>query len=240
MLNEIDIRNVLFLDIETVPQCASFSELPEKMRALWDKKSSYFRKEGQDADYVYDKAGIYAEFGKIICISVGIITKEKNPLGIRIRSYAGEDEKKILLDFSAMLEKYSPAKEIFLCAHNGKEFDFPYLARRVLIHGLKLPFMLDNAGKKPWEVKHLDTLELWKFGDYKHYTSLDLLTSIFDIPSPKIDMDGSMVAEVYWKEHDLKRIAEYCQNDVLAIAQLLLRYKGMDMIPEENVEIISD
>jgi 3'-5' exonuclease len=240
MLNEIDIRNVLFLDIETVPLCASFSEVPEKMRALWDKKSSYFRKEGQDAGEVYDKAGIYAEFGKIICISVGIITKEKKPLGIRIRSYAGEDEKKILLDFSAMLEKYSPAKDIFLCAHNGKEFDFPYLARRILIHGLKLPFMLDNAGKKPWEVKHLDTLELWKFGDYKHYTSLDLLTSIFDIPSPKIDMDGSMVAEVYWKEHDLKRIAEYCQNDVLAIAQLLLRYKGMDMIPEENVEIISD
>jgi predicted PolB exonuclease-like 3'-5' exonuclease len=238
MLREIDIRNVLFLDIETVPQSALYKNLPEKTRELWEKKSSYFRKEGQDAESVYEKAGIYAEFGKIICISVGLITKELKPLGIRIHSYAGDDEKKILLDFTSMLEKYRARKEIYLCAHNGKEFDFPYIARRMLINGLKLSGMLDSAGKKPWEIKHLDTLELWKFGDYKHYTSLDLLTNIFTIPSPKNDMDGSMVADVYWNQGDLKRISEYCQNDVLAIAQLLLRYKGMELIPVENVEIV--
>jgi 3'-5' exonuclease len=238
MLSEIDIRKVLFLDIETVPQSASYEDLPEKTRLLWEKKSSYFRKEEQEAESVYEKAGIYAEFGKIICISVGVITKEMKPLCIRIRSYVGKDEKKILLDFSSMLEKYRARKEVYLCAHNGKEFDFPYIARRMLINGLKLPGLLDSAGKKPWEIKHLDTLELWKFGDYKHYTSLDLLTTVFNIPSPKNDMDGSMVAEVYWKQNDLKRIAEYCQNDVLAIAQLLLRYKGLDLIADENVEYI--
>jgi 3'-5' exonuclease len=238
MLSEIDIHEVLFLDIETTPQSASFKNLPEKTQALWEKKSSYFRKEGQEPEAVYEKAGIYAEFGKIICISVGLITKDKKPYGIRIRSYAGKDEKKLLVDFAAMLEKYAGKKEIYLCAHNGMEFDFPYIARRMLINGIKLPVLLDSAGKKPWEIKHLDTLELWKFGDYKHYTSLDLLTTIFNIPSPKSDMDGSMVADVFWNKDDLKRIAEYCQNDVLAIAQLLLRYKGMDLIPEENVDYI--
>lgn len=238
MLSEIDFKNVLFLDIETVPQSASFKILPEKARELWDKKSFYFRKEDQEADAVYEKAGIYAEFGKIICISVGMITKEKKPFGIRIRSYSGKDEMIILKDFATMINKFAAGKEVYLCAHNGKEFDFPYIARRMLINGLKLPGILDSAGKKPWEIKHLDTLELWKFGDYKHYTSLDLLTNIFNIPSPKNDMDGSMVAEVYWEQGDLKRIAEYCQNDVLAIAQLLLRYKGMDLIPLENIEYV--
>jgi 3'-5' exonuclease len=238
MLSEIDISNVLFLDIETVPQHSSFNNVPEKIKKLWEKKSSYFRKEEQEAGEVYEKAGIYAEFGLIICISVGIITSTKKPYGIRIRSYAGTNEKKILLDLSSMLEKYSKGKEIFLCAHNGKEFDFPYIARRMLINGIKLPPLLDIAGKKPWEVKHLDTLDLWKFGDYKHYTSLDLLTTIFNIPSPKADMDGSMVADVYWNKSDLKRISEYCQQDVLAIAQLLVRYKGMELIPAENVELI--
>jgi len=238
MLSEIDFRNVLFLDIETVPQSPSFKDLPEKTRVLWDKKSSYFRNEEQEADTVYEKAGIYAEFGKIICISVGVITREKKPYGIRIRSYSGSDEKKILEDFVGMIDKYSADKEVYLCAHNGKEFDFPYIARRMLINGLKLPGILDSAGKKPWDIKHLDTLELWKFGDYKHYTSLDLLTNIFNIPSPKNDMDGSMVADVFWNQGDLKRIAEYCQNDVLAIAQLMLRYKGMDLIPSENIEYV--
>ncbi len=238
MLSEIDIRDVLFLDIETVPQHSVYSSMPEKLKTLWDKKSSYFRKDEQEAADVYEKAGIYAEFGLIICISVGVITANRKPYGIRIRSYAGNDEKKILLELGSMLTKYSSGKEIYLCAHNGKEFDFPYIARRMLINGIKLPALLDIAGKKPWEVKHLDTLELWKFGDYKHYTSLDLLTAIFNIPSPKADMDGSMVADVYWNKGDLKRISEYCQQDVLAIAQLLLRYKGMELIPSENVEFI--
>ena len=237
MLGEIDIHNILFLDIETVPQHRCFEDEPEKIKALWDKKSSYFRAEDQLAEDVYSRAGIYAEFGKIICISAGIIFQEKDENKIKLKSYYGDDEKAILTDFAGMLENYSSEKEIFLCAHNGKEFDYPFLARRMLIHGIKLPDLLDLAGKKPWEVKHLDTMELWKFGDYKHYTSLELLTAIFHIPSPKDDIDGSQVAKVYWQDNDIDRIVVYCQNDVLAVAQLVLKYKGMEILTEEQVEI---
>lgn len=240
MLNEIDIQNMLFLDIETVPNQSSFSELPENLHTLWEKKSSYFRTENQSADEVYQRAGIYAEFGKIICISVGSLTKDMQELNLRIKSYSGDNERKILIDFSSMLNKYTGKRDIFLCAHNGKEFDYPYIARRMLINGLTIPAILDNAGKKPWDVKHLDTMELWKFGDYKHYTSLNLLTAIFDIPSPKEDMDGSMVASVYWKEKNLDRIVEYCQNDVKAIVQIMCRYKGLDILKNENIEIVKD
>lgn len=237
MLQDIDIRNILFLDIETVPQYSEYTVMPEKLQKLWDKKSTYFRSEDETAEDVFNRGGIYAEFGKIICISVGIVhNKEKDRYGIRLKSYAGDDEKNLLSDFGEMIEKYSRGRDIFLCAHNGKEFDFPYIARRMLIQGLPLPHILDNAGKKPWEVRHLDTMELWKFGDYKHYTSLELLTAIFDIPSPKNDMDGSMVADVYYREKDLQRITEYCQNDVLAMAQLMMRYKLIPLIDPQDIE----
>jgi DNA polymerase elongation subunit (family B) len=239
MLSETDIRDIIFLDIETVPQVAIFDELPVKLQELWDKKSLQFRSDDQTASQAFERAGIYAEFGKIVCISVGVFTKEKDPFGFRLKSYFGKDEKTILESFAGMLTKYSEGRNLFLCAHNGKEFDFPYIARRMLINGISLPILLDNAGKRPWEIKHLDTMELWKFGDYKHYTSLDLLTTIFGIPSPKGDMDGSKVGKVYWEEGDVERIAKYCQNDVLAIAQLMLRYKGMPLIPEENLEFVS-
>jgi len=238
MLSEIDISNILFLDIETVPQYSALEHAPRKIQMHWDKKSIYFRSEGQEAADVYSRAGIYAEFGKIICISIGKIFSQKDLATIKIKSFSGDDEKTILSDFADMLEIYSSEKKIFLCAHNGKEFDYPFLARRMLIQGIKLPDQLDNSGKKPWEVKHLDTMDLWKFGDYKHYTSLDLLTAIFNIPSPKDDIDGSQVAKVYWQDRDLQRIITYCQSDVLAVAQLILRYKGLDLLREDQVEIV--
>lgn len=237
MLENIKAENVLFLDIETVPEYADFESVPEKFQEFWDKKSSYFRKEDQQAGDVYQRAGIYSEFGKIICISVGIIVKKADQKTFRLKSFFGDDEKLLLKEFAQMLEKYhSSNKDLQLCAHNGKEFDFPYIARRMLIHGIKLPKLLDIAGKKPWEVMFLDTMELWKFGDYKNYTSLNLLTHIFNIPTPKDDIDGSMVADVYWKEKDLQRIVTYCEKDVVAIAQLLLRYKGEELIDQENIE----
>ncbi len=238
MLSEIDVSNILFLDIETVPQYSALEYAPQKIQMLWDKKSIYFRSEEQEAADVYSRAGIYAEFGKIICISVGKIFSKKESLTIKIKSFSGDNEKTILSDFADMLEIYSSEKTVFLCAHNGKEFDYPFLARRMLIQGIKLPDLLDNAGKKPWEVKHLDTMDLWKFGDYKHYTSLDLLTAIFNIPSPKDDIDGSQVAEVYWQDRDIQRIVTYCQSDVLAVAQIILRYKGLDLLREDQVEIV--
>lgn len=236
MLEDIRNENVLFLDIETVPQYPGFHELPENFQNLWSDKVKTFRDE-KPAEEIYERAGIYAEFGKIICISVGIIT-EKPERKLRIKSFSGENEKVILEAFFGMLNKHFNRNENLLCAHNGKEFDFPYIARRGLVNGLKLPAILDNSGKKPWEIKHLDTLELWKFGDYKHYTSLNLLTAIFNIPSPKDDISGADVAKVYYQEKNLTRIVKYCEKDVLAVVQLYLRYKGENLLSEEMIEHI--
>jgi 3'-5' exonuclease len=235
MLNKISIERILFLDIETVPMYSDYNQLDEKFKSLWDKKASYLIKNEDDTpESIYERAGIYAEFGKIVCISVGFFRDNV----FRIKSFYGEDESKLLSDFINLLEKYYSSKQYLLCAHNGKEFDFPYLARRILINGLKLPEILDNAGKKPWEVAHLDTLELWKFGDYKNYTSLELLAAVFDIPTPKNDINGSEVAGVFWNDNDLQRIVTYCQKDVLTIAQLFLRYQGKPLIGRENVLIV--
>lgn len=235
MLENIKPEDILFLDIETIPITSSFAELDPAMKALWDKKSVSYRTETQSPGEVYHRAGIYAEFGRIICISVGVL-KEKNPYGFRLKSFYGEDEKVILMEFSSMLIKYTKNREVLLCAHNGKEFDYPYIARRMIINGLPIPEILDNAGKKPWEVKLLDTMDLWKFGDYKSYTSLELLSHILGIPSPKDDIDGSMVADIYWKEHNLKRIVSYCEKDVLTVAQILLRFMNLPIIGKEKVE----
>jgi 3'-5' exonuclease len=239
MLDSIKVEDILFLDIETVPQVPSLNLLEPPIQALWDKKSRFFRSPEETAEAVYDRAGIYSEFGKIICISVGYI-KDKNPLSFRLKSFFGDDEKVLLEEFSGMLIKFSKSrKEALLCAHNGKEFDFPYIARRMIINKLVIPEILDNAGKKPWEIKLLDTMDLWKFGDYKNYTSLDLLTSVLGIPSPKNDIDGSMVARVYYEENDLKRIVRYCEKDVLAIAQVLLRFKNLPVIQDDMIESVT-
>lgn len=234
MLNEIKLSNILFLDIETVPQFPSFDEVPEPFNKLWDEKSKNFR-EQETAEKVYGRAGIYSEFGKIICISVGIIS-ENSGRKIRLKSFFDNDEKVLIGNFFDLLNTKFNRNEYVFCAHNGKEFDYPYIARRGLINGLKLPKTLDNASKKPWEIKHLDTLELWKFGDYKHYTSLNLLAAVFNIKSPKDDISGADVANVYYIEKDLPRIVAYCEKDVLTVAQLLLKYKGEPLISEEDIE----
>ncbi|MFP4024682.1 MAG: 3'-5' exonuclease [Thiohalospira sp.] len=241
MLDHIKIENILFLDIETVPQFANFEEMPVEFQQFWEKKSSYFRNDEQTASDVYQRAGIYAEYGKIICISVGIVVNKKEGQFFRLKSFYGVDEKVLLNEFAEMLNKYYTKNNgIYLCAHNGKEFDFPYIARRMLVNGIQLPLILDVAGKKPWEVTFLDTMELWKFGDYKHYTSLNLLTHIFNIPTPKDDIDGSMVADIYWNENDINRIVRYCEKDVLAVAQLFLRYQGKPLIEDNKIESATD
>lgn len=233
MLNNLKLENVLFLDIETVSQVASFTELNDKFKYLWEKKAEIISRSKPDAtpDQLYNSAGIYAEFGKIVCISCGFMNGKE----FRIKSFYGDDEKILLLEFADLLNKHYYDNYSLLCAHNGKEFDFPYIARRMLINEIAIPEILNLAGKKPWEVRHLDTMELWKFGDYKHYTSLELLAAVFNIPTPKDDIDGSMVGHVYWVEKDLDRIVEYCQKDVLTIAQLLRRYLGMSLISEPDV-----
>ncbi len=237
MLENIQIESLVFLDIETVPQSAAYDELPEATQKLWEKKSSTLRKEDQTASEIYQRAGIYAEFGKIICISVGLVHMDEGQRKIRLKSFASKDERQLLVDFGVLLKALSSKKNYSLCAHNGKEFDFPYIGRRMLINGLELPPILDTAGKKPWEVNHVDTMELWKFGDFKSYTSLELLTHVFAIPSPKGDIDGSKVAGVFYEEDDLPRIVRYCERDVVAIVQLMLKFKCMPLIPEENISV---
>ena len=231
MLDNIKITNVLFLDVETAPIVYKYKDLPEKMKPLWDSKFRY--QQTETGESLYKKAGIYAEFAKIICISVGYF----NEGTFRVKSFSGHDEKVILEDFSALLNKHFNRKEHLLCAHNGKEFDFPFLCRRMLLNSVKLPKALNISGKKPWEINHLDTMELWKFGDYKNFTSLNLLATIFNIPTPKDDIDGSDVARVYWEEKNLKRIVTYCQKDVLTVAQLLLRFMGQPLIDDKNVVV---
>lgn len=233
MLDNINIEDVLFLDIETAPLTYRYNDLNNEFKKLWDTKFRYAEESPED---MYIKAGIYAEFAKVICISVGIVTKGRT---YKTKSFYGDDEKKLLADFFDLLTTHYNQDKHMLCAHNGKEFDFPFICRRALINGLKLPLILDIAGKKPWEVKHLDTMELWKFGDYKSYTSLTLLAAAFGIPTPKDDIDGSQVAKVYWEEKNLERIVTYCQKDVLTVAQLFLRYKGEPMIQPEHIAFTS-
>ena len=241
MLGHVQIENVLFLDIETVPQCPDFNCLDETTQQLWTQKATAMCKDGQTPDSIYERAGIYAEFGKIICISIGFAYPiAGGQLAFRLKSCFGDDEPELLKEFSEALARFGRQHpNMLLCAHNGKEFDFPYIARRMLINGVDLPAQLDVAGKKPWEVSFLDTMELWRFGDYKNYTSLKVLTHVFGIPSPKDDIDGSQVAGVYWQEKNLPRIVRYCEKDVLAIAQLLLRYKGLKPIEQENINSVT-
>ncbi|UBM61453.1 3'-5' exonuclease [Candidatus Sulfidibacterium hydrothermale] len=233
MLNNLSLENILFLDIETVPAYPDYEQLPEKFQELWKKKAARlnYRDEELTPAELYPQAGIYAEFGKIVCVSCGFM----NGSEFRIKSFYGDDERILLEELAQMLSRYYNQPESLLCAHNGKEFDFPYMARRMLINGITLPSILDLAGKKPWEIKLLDTLELWKFGDYKHYTSLELLAAIFNIPTPKDDINGSDVARVYWEEKDLERIVTYCQKDVLTTLQLFRRYQGLPLIKDEFV-----
>ena len=231
MLDKIDLQKVLFLDIETVPQFENYDDVPERLQKLWDTKAGFLARNNETPEELYERAGIYAEFGKIVCISVGYMHEG----AIRLKSFFSDNEVELLKEFTELLNQHYSSPYQLLCAHNGKEFDFPYMARRLLINGLPLPSILNIAGKKPWEVQHLDTLELWKFGDYKNYTSLNLLTAIFDIPTPKDDIDGSMVGDVYYVEKNLKRIKEYWEKDVVALTQVMRRYKNLELIPEKAI-----
>mgnify|MGYP003404508970 CR=1 FL=1 len=236
MLQQLDLKQILVLDIETVPQYASFDQVPKHLMELWDAKTKRLRSDEETCADFYARAGIWAEFGKIVCISVGIFNQQHEQLGLRIKSFADDDEKELLIDFISLLNK-QPAS-LILCGHNAKEFDFPYLCRRMLINGLEIPPQLQISGKKPWEINHIDTMELWKFGDYKNYTSLNLLAAVFNIPTPKDDIDGSQVGNVYWNDGDLERITTYCQKDVVTTAQVLLKLKGLPAIADEQVEIV--
>ena len=240
MLDNLNPEEILFIDIETIPQWKDFNAMPDQWKKHWEQKMKYQTDEETTAEMIYDRAGIYSEFGKIICISAGYIFQKKGEFFFRVKSFYDDNEKKLLTAFINALEQFARFGKKRLCAHNGQEFDFPYIARRSLINGLNLPKILDVAGAKPWEIKEqlIDTLHLWKFGDYKHYTSLALLCEVFNIPTPKDDIDGSMVAKVFYVDNDLERIITYCEKDTLAVANLLLRYKGKKIIPPDHIDVV--
>jgi uncharacterized protein YprB with RNaseH-like and TPR domain len=239
MIKDLNLEEVLFLDLETVPEAPEISMLSDEWRSLWEEKSRFLREKNQRTlEESYSSAGIYAEFGRIICIGLGYFSQRQGERIFRVRSIEGDEEKKLLQEFANLLETHAGKPFRLLCAHNGKEFDFPYLCRRMLVHGIALPQLLNIAGKKPWEVAHLDTMELWKFGDYKNYTSLKLLAQLFSIPTPKDDISGADVFEVYYKEHNLERIAVYCRKDVITLARLLQRFMGQTYVDDDHILVL--
>jgi DNA polymerase elongation subunit (family B) len=236
MLDKVQLEKILFLDIETVPQVYQYSDVDVKAKDLFEAKTRFLRKDDKTFDDLYDeRAGIFAEFGKIVCISVGFVNATSTGRQIRMKSFYHEDEETLLKNFKSLLDEHYNSPYSVLCGHNAKEFDFPYICRRMLINGIRLPNVLNIAGKKPWEINHLDTMELWKFGDFKAYTSLSLLCHVFNIPTPKDDISGADVARVFYEENDLERIKVYCEKDVVALIQLFLRMKGEDLVEDAEI-----
>ena len=233
-------KNPLFLDIETVSSAPRYEDLDQRMQALWMRKATSLGAQTTEEQITLfkERAGIYAEFGKVIVICIGYIAREADKEVLYIKSLQGDDEKKLLLEFKALLQQFSNQPSLQLCAHNGKEFDFPYLCRRMTIHGIKLPEALNLRGKKPWEVNHLDTMEMWKFGDRKSYTSLDLLGAILAVPSSKDAMQGSEVGTYYYEKNDLKSIVTYCKKDVVALAQVFRKMTFEPLLPPEVIKYV--
>ena len=228
-MSDIKIENILFIDIETAPVQYQYSELSETTKELWDKKMLYVKDATPEEHYA--KAGIFSEFAKVVCIGLGFMSQGK----FRTKAIAGENEKDILIEFSKLMQTHFYKEEHFLCAHNGKEFDYPFLCRRLLLNQLPLPKLLQIQGFKPWNVKHLDTMEMWRFGDIKNFTSLNLLAHIFNIPSPKDDIDGSQIAQVFYEEKNIERIKTYCIKDVVTLIRIYQCLKGLPPIQNEEI-----
>ena len=239
-MQNIRLENLLLIDIETVSERATFDELNEDWKLLWEEKVQRSLPENTTAAEFYPmRAGVMAEFSKVVCISVGYFKREAKASLLRVKSFYGDDEKILLQDFIAALQKMETNNNKWsFTGHNIKEFDIPFICRRLLINGLSIPPFLDFQNMKPWETNMIDTFQYWRFGDYKHYTSLKLLAASLNVPSPKDDIDGSMVGDVYWKEKNLERIVTYCQKDVVTTANIVLRFKNLPLLAEGDVEIV--
>ncbi len=235
------MTELLLLDIETVPQFPSFAGMDSGWQGLFLEKIAKTVPEDITAEESYrKKAGILAEFGKIICISTAFFYEnEDKQLCLKMKSISGNDEVEILRIFTDLCNKmYQHNRGFQFGGHNIKEFDIPYICRRLLINHLPLPEYLQLHDKKPWEVKMFDTLNWWKFGDNKNYISLHLLANVLGIPTSKSDIDGSMVQDVYYKENNLQRIVDYCQRDVVVTANVILRFKNLPLLLEDKISIV--
>ncbi len=240
MNRQLQFEKILFLDIETIPQAYRFDQLDEKSKILFEAKNRFQISPDKSIEQIFeDRGGILAEFGKIVCISVGMLHEGSQGRSIRLKSFYHDDEETLLRQFKRLLDDHYNTQYHVLCGHNSKEFDIPYICRRMLINGVALPNILQIAGKKPWEINHIDTMELWKFGDYKSYTSLSLLCHVMGIPTPKDDISGADVARVYYEENDLERIMIYCEKDVVALIQLFLRLQGEPLVDEFQISSAS-
>ncbi|MEO7311890.1 MAG: ribonuclease H-like domain-containing protein [Chitinophagaceae bacterium] len=237
---DIHIDNLLMLDIETVSQYPGYQSMPEKWQHLWDHKVAMYLPEGDTAESFYPKrAAILAEFGKIVCISMGYFNNEGSRIQLRIKSFYGDDEKQLLQTFIQAVNKWQTVKRhMSFCGHNVKEFDLPYICRRLLVNSIGIPSYLNFQSMKPWETNIVDTMQFWKFGDFKNYISLNLLAACLGVESPKDDIDGSMVGAVYWEEQNLPRIMHYCQKDVVTVGQVVLKMKNLPLLEEAQVELV--
>jgi hypothetical protein len=240
MNRQLQLEKILFLDIETVPQAYRFDQLDDKSKVLFEAKNRFQISPDKSIEQIFEeRGGILAEFGKIVCISVGMLHEGSQGRSIRLKSFYHDDEETLLQQFKRLLDDHYNTQYHVLCGHNSKEFDIPYICRRMLINGVALPNILQIAGKKPWEINHIDTMELWKFGDYKSYTSLSLLCHVMDIPTPKDDISGADVARVYYVDNDLERVMVYCEKDVVALIQLFLRLQGEPLVDEFQISSAS-
>ena len=240
MIVKMPLENFLIIDIETVSEQKNFESLQEDWQKLWEDKVHHSLPENITAgEYYPQRAGVMAEFSKVICISMAYFKKEGNQYLLRVKSVAGHDEKELLQNFVATINQMEAIHNRWsFTGHNIKEFDIPFLCRRLLINGLPIPLYLDFQNMKPWETNMVDTFQYWRFGDYKNYTSLKLLAAALNVPSPKDDIDGSMVGDVYWKENNLERIVIYCQKDVATVANIILRFKGLPLLKDDQVVFV--
>ncbi len=240
MNDHSSLTDLLIIDIETVPGVPHFQQLPDEWKGLWMGKISKTVPENISPEESYaDRAGIMAEFGRVVCISAGYFYREKNEeIFFKIKSIAGNDELELLKNFFNLVEKFREKRPRFSFAgHNIKEFDIPFICRRTMANQMQIPGFLQFSGMKPWEVNMVDTLQFWKFGDHKNYTSLSLLAAVLGIPTPKDDIDGSMVRQVYYEEKNISRIVEYCQKDVVAVANVILRFRNLPLLTAGRISI---
>jgi len=234
-MKDIPIESIIFLDIETVSLFPNLLLADDATKKEWARKIMKTNPTITPAlldDTYKEQAALHPEFSFITCISVGMVKGGK----VYIKNIFGfdHDEERTLEIFCETMQKIIEKMERLqpkLCAHFGKGFDYPFISKRMLVHGMTIPNILDSYGKKPWEITNLDTHEIWKMGGFNS-ASLSAIAHAFGIPSPKDDIDGSQVGHVYWVDSKIDRIATYCAKDVFALINIFRCMQGSPAFSE--------